>query len=171
MALIKKYYNINIDTGSGLSTPIIFNTSTISVKYDEYDKIIISIGNNQLTSDNIILDTLYIDNTENFFIIEYTIMYPYLIIYIHNKGVDLIKNIYKLPSVFIPKIDNNIDIILHQNKYDLKQLIKKINNKLEHIDYPNKIMLLNKLNNLNIDNLDNQRLMFIMENLKKQFIL
>lgn len=171
MDLIIKPYNINIDTGSGISETLNFNNYNFSSKYDNISNIIISIGNNILTQNNVIIDELNTDNDLKFIIVEIKYIYSYLFLYIHNKNKDMYKKIYKIPKLNIITIDEDIDIVLYKNRYELQQNINKVKNKLKYTDYPNKDILFNKLNNININELDNQRILIILENLKTRFNL
>ena len=168
MEIINKPYNINIDIGVGLSEPVKFINYKCSMKL-ECDKLTVSIGNNKLTENNIIIDKF--NTNEPFIILDIIYIYSYIFIYIHNKSIDIYKKIYKLPSINISNIIEDIDIVLYKNRYKLQQNINKVKNKLKYTNYPNKNILFNKLNNININELDNQRILIILENLKTRFNL
>jgi len=165
MSLIKKQQNINIDINDGISIPITHNT----YKYDDnINKIILSLGNNKLTKNNYIIDTIYINTNNNFFIVEINIICHYMFVYIHNKTKDIYNNFYIIPNIIISVIDNHIDInkIIKINEF--KQIIKKLHSLPNN--YPNKNNIINRLESLNIDNLTIHKIIYIIKNLKKQFI-
>lgn len=168
MEIINKPYNINIDIGIGLSEPVVFINYKCSMKL-ECDKLTISIGNNKLTENNIIIDIF--NTNEPFIILDMIYIYSYIFIYIHNKSIDIYKKIYKLPSINITNIDENIDIVLYKNRYELEQTISKVINKLKDTNYPDKDILFNKLNNIKINELDNQRILILLENLNTRYNL
>jgi hypothetical protein len=165
MSIIKKQQNINIDINNGISIPIIHNT----YKYDDtIKKIIISLGNNKLTKNNYIIDIIDIHTDNNFFIVEINIICHYINIYIHNKTKNLYNHFYIIPNKNITVIDNHIDINKIIQINELENIIQKLYNLPDN--YPNKNNIINKLNTININDLTIHKIIYIIENLKKQFI-
>ena len=188
--------NIGIDIGDGLTNTVLksspcpcintipFVISNILEKY----KISIYSGNNILSSDNLYIATINISSNEKIIYIKFTInnlLYynNLLLVEIYTKTKLL--NIYCFPiKLNIKSNINNLNINnLNINKYnyklkfELRQCIDMINNKIKNKDIilsdDNKIILQSKIIHIidNINNMNNQKLLEIKTNLKKKFFL
>lgn len=184
----KLKYNIGIDAGDNIVN-ILFNKDdylpcskkiTFSIpEIDEEYNIKVVIGNNILTEDNIILDSINIiseDNNRKIFIninIDY-----YLYIDINTKINSIYKNIINLNINDIPMfLFKNIDCDNYKYKFHLLQIIKIIRKKIRLnnilLDDETKIVLDDKFNTINnkIDSYNNQKLLEIINTLKHNFFI
>ena len=194
MELITSYllkYNIGLDAGDNL-TNIIFHKNTIiqtkSFKQisfiipelDEEYTIKIIMGDNILGSDNILLETINLNNLDIkkiFLDIELTL--HGIIIVIKNKAHKILYNnlINYNNNINIIYYDKIIDTNFYKLKFDIMQTIKIIRKKIKLglliFDEETNNILEDKLNKIiiNIDNLPTQKMLDIKNNLKIKFFI
>jgi hypothetical protein len=178
-------YNICIDSGNELSSIIIpkntiqpFNNkiSFIIPEIDEEYNIKIIMGNNILTSDNVILDDIKLKLSDKKIFINIKLD-MYIFIKIDTKINTIYTNVIKYYNNEIPYYNKLIDIDNYKLKFDLLQTIKIINKKInnnsilldeESIEYlRSKFQIV--INTINT--ITNQKLLDIKNNLKKQFFI
>ncbi len=178
-------YNISIDSGNGLSSIIIpkntilpynIKTSFIIPEIDEEYNIKIIMGNNILSSDNIILDNIKLKLTDKKIFINIKLDL-YIFITIETKVKLLYTNVIKYYNNEIPYYNKLIDIDNYKLKFDLLQTIKIINKKIDNksilLDEESIEYLRSKFEIVinTIDTITNQKLLDIKNNLKKQFFI
>ncbi len=191
MELINSYllkYNLGLDAGDNL-TNILFekntiipcdkNISFIIPELDENYKIDIIMGNNILASDNIILETIQLNNLEVkkiFFDIKLSIYG--IIITISTKAQNILyKNFIKYYDNNINYYIKTIDTNFYKLRFDITQTIKIIRKKIKLglliFDEETNILLEDKLNKIinNIDTLPTQKMLDIKNNLKIKFFI
>jgi len=190
--IIKKYleYNIGIDIGDQLITILlnknvsIPSTNTISFSVSNINKNYIFdlyCGTNILSKNCSFIDCINICSPEKVIYIESTVdPMMFLIIKISTKTKLLLCRIYCLNLVIKDtKIvdEEMIDITNYKLKFELKQCINLIEEKIERNELildsdtililNEKIILINKM----IDTLSNQKLLDIKTNLKNKFFI
>ena len=182
---------IGIDIGNGIMFPILQpnyipysnKIQFIIPELNSCYKIMIYIGNNVLSCDNILLDTINIISSEKVIYINFFINNC---LYYNNKLLVTISTKIKYMNTYLIDIPQNnkleiIDKIIDTNNYKLKfeliqctELIKnKIINKqiiLDDSTIEAIYQKIDKINN-NIDTLSNQKLLDIKNNLTTKFFL
>jgi hypothetical protein len=182
-------YNIGIDIGDGLMCPILYNNipcenvilfivGDISFLY----YINIFMGNNILSEDNTLIYKTSILSPEKIIYIKLNIdniLYHHnmVLITIYTKTLVLLNEVIVLPILDIIYVIKNIDISKYKLRFELKEIIETIKNKINtnmiKLDESDKIILNQKLDNVisNITELNNIKLLEIKNNLKNKFFL
>ena len=143
---------------------------------DEEYNIKIIMGNNILTSDNIILDDIKLKLSDKKIFINIKLD-MYIFIKIETKINTIYTNVVKYYNNEIPYYNKLIDIDNYKLKFDLLQTIKiinkKINNNLILLDEESIEYLRSKFKIVinTINTITNQKLLDIKNNLKKQFFI
>ena len=183
-------YNIGIDVGNNLSN-IIFNKNSIIPNYnkisfvipelDETYNINVIMGDNILTSDNIILETIKLSDVKKVIHIELFLEYFGIIIKINTKANTIYNNIINYYNNEIIYKNKEIDTVFYNLRFDILQAIriirKKINLGVLILDDESKNILEDKLNKIvnNINNMQsitsNQKLLDIKNSLKMRFFI
>jgi hypothetical protein len=185
---------IGIDIGNGLMCPILSNgiipcvnqvQFIVPVIMDEY-KIDIYIGNNILSSDNILLNTINITSPEKIVYIEFKmtnlLYYNRLLhVIISTKTKNISEYLFNINEDYLNNLhnitDRIIDVYNYQLKFDLIDCIKTIQTKIDKKNIILNEATLNILNNKfkqiidNIDLVTNQKLLDIKNNLKLKFFI
>ena len=184
--------NIGIDIGNDIMFTILKNNqsinynNTISFVIPEIMtsyKILLYMGNNILSSNNIFLDYVNIISPEKVIYITFLVSE---ILYINNLLLVFIRTKTKLiSSHFINivyshvniAIDMNIDVYNYKLKFELIQCIELIKNKIKNnviiLSYDMIILLEEKFKNIinNIDIFNNQKLLDTTKNLRNKFFI
>jgi hypothetical protein len=182
-------YNIGLDVGNNL-TNIIFNKNTIIPNYnkisfivpelDEEYNINIIMGDNILSSDNILLETIKLiikEKSDKVIHLEFFLELYGIIIKIDTKIKTIYQNFTNYYNDEIIYKDIEIDTVFYNLRFDILQTIKiirkKINMKLILLDDESKEILEDKLSKIvsNIDNISNQKMLDIKNNLKMSFFI
>ena len=193
MLLINSYklkYNISIDAGDYLSNilchkntilPSINKISFIIPEIDEEYIIKIIIGDNDLSFDNIILDTIPIKIETKKIFLEIKIDFYYIYIVINTKTNTIYKNIllFNQDNYNIDYLNKIIDINYYKLRFEIEQIIKIIRKKIRLnyiiLDECNKQILEDKFNNIinkvNNKQVSNQKILDVKNNLKQQFFI
>ena len=134
------------------------------------------IGNNILSTDNILLYSF--KNTYNYKVIyfKFKINSNFIFFEIHSKINILYRIIIQYNNnIIIPYFNKNIDIESYKLKFDLLNTIKIIRNKIKHINMneEDKTILEDKLQKIinNINNFSNQKILEIKNYLKFKFFI
>jgi hypothetical protein len=192
MSLIKKVSiknKIGIDIGDGLSIPLIENNipSINKIQFiireinTPYHFNVLS-GNNILSKDNILIDSIDITSPEKIIYIEFNInnlLYSYnkLLITISTKTMILNQRLVNIVEDDIICINKTVDIDNYKLKFELIDCIQLIKIKIEKkeiiLDNDTCNILYDKFNKLDsiIDGMSNQKLLDIKTNLKNKFFL
>ena len=140
--------NIGIDIGNGMMTNV-FNSFIvpqsntiefiIPTKMEKY-KIDIYMGNNILSSDNILIYSYDIISPMKVIYIKFMInnmLYINNLLYItiSTKTKTLFDNIIQFYNIEIPYIHREIDMINYKLKFELKECIEMISIKIQNKDY------------------------------------
>ena len=197
IVLYKKLINnIGIDIGNGIMLIILKNNQPINYTISQDNtisfiipeimvsyKILLYMGNNILSSNNIFLDEINIISPDKvifitFIISELLYVNNLLLLYISTK-TKLIS--YHFINIIYSQINLSIDMDTDIYKYKLKfELIKcielirdKIKNRVIILSYEMIVLLEKKLNQIisNIDTYNNQKLLDIKKNLSIKFFL
>lgn len=179
-------YNIGLDVGNNI-TNVLFEKNALIPNYkkisfivpelDEEYNINILMGDNILSSDNIILETINLKNIEKVIHLELFLYNYYIIIKINTKTKNIYNNVIKYYVNNIINFYKTIDINHYNLKFDITQTIrlirKKINLGLLIFDNETKLILEEKLTKIldNIDNLSCQKMLDIKNNLKIKFFI
>ena len=184
--LTRSLYNIGIDAGDNIMN-ILLNTSNsipneskisfvIPELDDEYN-IKVLVGNNILATDNIILDDIMIKCNEKVLFLTLTFEICYIFITIETKCKTIYANIVKYNNDIIPYYNKDIDVESLKIQFEVNQLIKQVNKRINNnsivLSDDEKIILNEKLTKIqnNITTLTNQKLLDIKNTLKTKFFL
>ena len=195
MNIIKPHtlnYNISVDGGDHISN-ILFMKNTIipatmkmSFVIPEADmdyNINIVMGDNILSSDNILLHKTIIDmetiNNKNIKVLYMTVILlsSHIVLSIDMKNAELYKAVFPYYNYNIITHIKDIDITMYRLQFELKQIIMIINRKIKKgllmLDIDTENILKDKLIRLegNLINTTNAKMLEIKNNLKIKFFI
>jgi len=195
MNIIKPYtlnYNISVDGGDYISNILVMKNAilptTVKMSFiipeaDMDYNIQIVMGDNILTSDNIILHNVNINhdiiNTNNIKVLYMNVhLAPfYIILSIDMKNREFYRASFPYYNNNIITHIKDIDITMYRLQFELKQIImiiyKKINKGALMLDYETEIALKDKLVKLenNLNNMTNAKMLEIKNTLKTKFFI